>query len=109
MMSQNAAIIDNDVYMLDEASPPATHIATNAQSSVHASKHKEGSTKDKKRKGKLDESANVFLKRGFEAVTEALREALYELSNGKDRGVHTWAPRMTILKRAKFSIATYLC
>ncbi|GAB2299316.1 hypothetical protein Dimus_033391 [Dionaea muscipula] len=57
---------------------PTTPIATNAQnptqSSVHASKHEEGSIKGKKRKGKLDDSADVFLKRGFEAVIEALRE-----------------------------------
>ncbi|KAL9272051.1 Carotenoid 9,10(9',10')-cleavage dioxygenase 1-like protein [Drosera capensis] len=29
--------------------------------------------------------------------------ALYELRNEKDRAVHMWAPRMTILRRAKFS------
>ncbi|GAB2257865.1 hypothetical protein Droror1_Dr00014025 [Drosera rotundifolia] len=78
MVSQNEVIIDNDAYVLDGASLPTTPIASAAQnptqSSVHASKQGEGSSKGKKHKGKLDDSVDVFLKRGFETITEALKE-----------------------------------
>ncbi|GAB2293831.1 hypothetical protein Dimus_028043 [Dionaea muscipula] len=37
-------------------------------------KAREGSSKGKKRKGKLDDSVDVFLKRGFETIVEAFKE-----------------------------------